>query len=221
MMGVPMRILFVSLVAMLAPVAAHAQYGIYTDLNIGIGLVNNIHATFDIDDGVDRFVGDIDAGVENALAAGFEVGLRGVFSKHISLSASYDYVELNLESIAGSVSENGGPAMDFPEMDVRDLGFDLDTETHTFLGNVRYDFLGPKERLQPWVSVGGGGTIINDFATSPTLGVSAGVRTPLAYGFYAGVRYRYLRVFSGEDELGFELDGVSAHLISFTLGAGS
>jgi hypothetical protein len=168
----------------------------------------------------DILSGSLSGSYNGGITGGIEAGLRGVGDKRISASVSYDYLQLNLDSVTPSGTVNGAPASETILLDALGLsGADFNNEASLVLGNLRYDFVGPREKFQPFVGIGGGVAMIEDSSAAAAIAATAGVRVPLGLGFYSGVRYRFVKAFGYEDEIGIEYKNVNAHLLSFMLGA--
>lgn len=212
---------------------AQAQV-IFSEFSVGAGFPSGIDTidytvgapiSFVTSDGVviqqgDVLAGSLSGAYNGGITGGFEAGLRGVGNKRVSASISYDYLQLNLDSITARGTVNGAPASDTASLEALGLsGADFNNEANLVLGNLRYDFVGPRERFQPFIGVGGGVAIIEESSSAAALAATAGVRIPLGLGFYAGARYRFVKAFGYEDQIGIEYDSVNAHLLSFMLGA--
>lgn len=168
----------------------------------------------------DHLVGTLSGTYKGGIAGGLEIGMRGVGDKHLSLSVSYDYLQANLHEITANGTVNGAPISDTATLE--SLGFsgaDFNNEVHLLLGHLRYDFVGPKEIFQPYIGVGGGGSFIENSESSAALAATAGFRVPLGRGFYMGARYRYLKIFGYEDQVGIDYKQLDGHIISAMLGA--
>jgi hypothetical protein len=221
-------------VAMAATSGVAQAQAVFAEFSVGAGFPQNVETVqydvitpvgFTTPGGVvvnpgDRLVGSLSGEYEAGISGGLEIGLRGVGDKRLSLTLSYDYLQANLSEITATGTINGAPASETNSLAALGLsGSDFNNEAHLVLGNIRYDFLGPKEPIQPFLEVGGGGAFIEDSPTSAALGATAGFRVPLGLGFYAGARYRYVKVFGYEDQIGIDYNNLDAHLISFMLGA--
>ena len=214
------RLIFTCVILLTAPSIAYAQ-SLYTDLVVGAAFPNDVETIqYDFIFDEDHIVGDISREFDPSVAAGFEVGFRGVGSKHISIGLSYDYLQTNLSSItaAGTINDEPASGTVLAE-ELEDAGFDVNPKIHTVLGNIYFDFVGPSESIQPYLGVGAGGTFIEETNGRFTLAGTAGIRVPLARGFYTGVRYRYLRIFDYEDDIGIEYKEMDGHIVSFMFGA--
>ncbi len=212
---------------------AHAQ-ALYTEFAVGAGFPSQVStisydvvAPFDFTTpgGIDVFAGDMLVGTlsgsyEGGIAGGIVIGMRGVGDKHLGVNFSYDYLQANLDSITATGTINGAPASETNSLDALGLsGADFNNEVHLALGNLRYDFVGPREKIQPYVEVGAGGAFIEDSSATAAFAASAGFRVPLGLGFYFGARYRYVKALGYEDQLGIEYDDLNAHVISALFGA--
>lgn len=167
----------------------------------------------------DHLTGTLSGDYRAGITGGLQVGLRGVGDKHVSISVSYDYMQANLQRIFANGTLNGAPLLVSSSLaTLGAVGADFNNQGHLVLGNVRWDFVGPREIVQPFIEIGGGGARIENSDTAAALGGTAGFRVPVGLGFYVGARYRYVRVFGYEDQLGIEYDDLTAHLVSFMLG---
>ncbi len=209
---------------------AHAQ-AVFSEFSVGAGFPSSVEtAPYSVISTVDApalgiAVGDdlsgtLSGSYKAGIAGGLEIGMRGVGDKHVSMSVSYDYIQANLHEITASGTINGVPTTSTASLDALGVnGSDFNNEVHLVLGNLRYDPFGPHEQFQPFIGVGGGGAFIENSDAAAALAGTAGVRVPLGLGFYAGVKYRYIKVFGYEDQLGIDYDDMSGHLVSFMLGA--
>jgi hypothetical protein len=202
-----------------------AQYDVLVPFDVSVDYSLPTPGTLDLDAG-DLLSGTLSGDYNPGIAAGLEIGLRGVGDKHISLSISYDYAQANLEDVtaSGTITRVGtatAAPLTFGESAaaLRGAGVEFNNEAHLLLGHIRYDFVGPREPIQPFIAVGGGGSFIENSESSAALAGTAGVRVPLGLGFYAGAKYRYVRVFGYEDQLGIDYDEMSGHVVSLMLGA--
>lgn len=213
--------------------AAHAQ-AVFSEFSVGAGFPSQVDtvkydviAPFDFTTpgGIniaqgDQLVGNLSGNYNGGIAAGLVIGLRGVGDKHIGVNFSYDYLQANLDEISAVGTINGAPASETDSLESLGLsGADFNNEVHVVLGNIRYDFVGPREQFQPYVEVGAGGAFIENSSTAAAFGASAGFRIPLGLGFYAGARYRYVRVMGYEDQIGIEYKDISGHVVSAVFGA--
>ena len=221
------------LASLIASTGAHAQ-AIFSEFSIGAGFPSKVEtidysvtvdSTTVLEDGTVLAPGDVIAGrlsgdFNAGIAAGIEIGMRGVGDKHISASVSYDYLQANLESITASGTIAGAPASETQSLEALGLtGADFNNEADLVLGNLRYDFVGPRAPLQPFIGIGAGGAFIEDSRSSAAFAATAGVRAPLGLGFFVGARYRYVKVLGYEDQIGIEYKDLNAHILSLTLGA--
>lgn len=221
--------------AVAAAFSSHASaQALFTEFSVGAGFPSQVETVqYDVISPIsgmtsggqtinvgDRLIGNLSGDYDGGLAAGLAIGIRGVGDKHIGLNVSYDYMQANLTAITATGTINGSPATDSASLDALGLtGADFNNEVHLVLGNVRYDFVGPRERVQPYIEVGAGGAFIEDSNASAAFSAGGGVRMPLGLGFYIGARYRYVKVLGYEDQLGIDYKDLNAHVVSAVLGA--
>ena len=227
------RFAFIAAVAVFSSGVAHAQ-AIFSEFSVGAGFPSRVDTVkydviapfdfttpggIDIAQG-DRLVGNLSGDYNGGITAGLAIGIRGVGDKHFGINLSYDYLQANLDEISAVGTINGVPANETDSLDSLGLsGADFNNEVHIVLGNIRYDFVGPREPIQPYVEIGAGGAFVENSDASAAFAATAGFRVPLGLGFYAGARYRYLRVMGYEDQVGIDYRDISGHSVSAVLGA--
>ncbi len=200
--------------------AAHAQ-SVFSEFTVGAGFPAQVETVqYDVDVLGANYVGTLSGTYHAGIAGGIEIGMRGVGSKHVSISFSYDYLQANITDVTFNGTRDGLPySANATRADFNAAGIDFNNQANLLLGNLRYDFVGPTEIIQPFIGVGGGGSFIENSAASAALAATAGFRVPLGRGFYTGARYRYVKVFGYEDQIGIDYKDLNAHLVSFMFGA--
>ena len=213
--------------------AAHAQ-AVFSEFAVGVGFPSQVDTiNYDVISTVnfvtpggntiapgDRLVGTLSGNYNGGITAGLAIGIRGVGDKHVGLNISYDYLQANLDRVTAAGTLNGAPLTEIDSIEtLKADGFEFNNEVNLVLGNIRYDFVGPRERLQPYVEIGAGGAFIENSKSTAAFAASAGFRVPLGLGFYMGARYRYVKALGYEDQLGIEYNDLNAHVISAVLGA--